>query len=59
MARLEAENARLREQLDRAFVVYREQALELVELRARLDVILQAVGTEPAERVRAEVAPGF
>lgn len=59
MARLEAENARLREQLEHSFVVYRGQALELVELRARLDVILQAVGAEPADRVRAEVAPGF
>lgn len=39
LARLEAENARLREQLDKQAKIYREQLYEIVDLRAKVDLI--------------------
>lgn len=42
-ARLQAENNRLREEIDRHLDVYRQQALELIDLRTRLDLVHQAL----------------
>lgn len=38
-AHLEAENARLREQLDKQAKIYREQLYEIVDLRTKIDLI--------------------
>jgi len=46
LARLEAENTRLREQLDRSMEVYREQVFELVELRTQVDLVRAALTKE-------------
>lgn len=46
MARLEAENARLREQLERSMTVYRENVWELVDLRTQLDLVRAALSKE-------------
>lgn len=49
IARLEAENARLRESVEKHLDVYRAQALELIDLRTRLDLVRQALNDkEPA-----------
>ncbi|GEM_PF-2844141 len=37
--RLELENAQLRAQNDKHIDIYREQAVELIELRAKLDLL--------------------
>lgn len=47
MRRLELENAELRRQVDKHIEVYREQALELVELRATLQLLRELVGGKP------------
>lgn len=47
MVNLAAENRELRERLDQSIAVYRSQALELIELRARLEAI-RTVMEEPA-----------
>ena len=39
LARLEAENARLREQLAKQSQIYREQLYEIVDLRTKIDLI--------------------
>ena len=39
MARLEIENKELRAKLDKSIDVYREQAIELIELRTKLELI--------------------
>ena len=39
LARLEAENARLREQLAKQSQIYREQRYEIVDLRIKIDLI--------------------
>ena len=39
LARLETENARLREQLDKQAKIYREQLYEIVDLRTKIDLI--------------------
>jgi hypothetical protein len=49
MTRLEIENKELRTQLDKHFVVYREQLYELVDLRTRLELIQEAMH-EPTSR---------
>jgi hypothetical protein len=41
--RLELENAELRAQVEKQIVIYREQAIELIELRARLDLLAEVV----------------
>lgn len=43
MARLEAENRELRERVAKDAEVWRDQALELIELRARLELVRQAL----------------
>lgn len=43
MRRLELENAELRAQLDKHLEVYRGQAIELIELRARLELLQELV----------------
>lgn len=49
IARLESENARLREAIEKHLDVYRAQALELIDLRTRLDLVRQAINDkEPA-----------
>ena len=44
LARLETENARLREQLDKQAKIYREQLYELVELKTTIDLVTTALG---------------
>jgi len=44
--RLKAENARLREQLDKSLRIYSEHAWELIDLRTRLDLVRQAMEDE-------------
>jgi len=44
LARLEAENARLREQLDKQAKIYRDQLYELVELKTTIDLVTTALG---------------
>jgi len=39
MQRLEIENKQLRDRLDKSIDVYRDQAIELIELRTRLELI--------------------
>lgn len=39
MARLEIENRELREKLDKSMDVYRDQAIELIELRTKIELI--------------------
>lgn len=39
MARIEAENAELRQRLDQSMAVYRAQAIELIELRSRIEAV--------------------
>ncbi|MCK0507963.1 hypothetical protein [Aromatoleum anaerobium] len=46
IARLETENAHLREQIARCLAVYREQLYELVDLRTQLDLVRAAIGVE-------------
>jgi hypothetical protein len=43
MARLEAENKRLREMVDKQMEIYRDQAWELVGLRTKLDLVVAAL----------------
>lgn len=43
MRRLELENADLRRQCDKHIEVFRDQALELIELRARLQVLREVL----------------
>lgn len=47
MRRLELENAELRRQVDKHIEVYREQALELIELRATLQLLRELVNGKP------------
>ena len=44
LRRLDLENAELRRQCDRHIEVYREQALELIELRTTLQLLRELVG---------------
>ena len=44
LARLETENARLREQLDKQAKIYRDQLYELVELKTTIDLVTTALG---------------
>ena len=44
LARLEAENARLRGQLDKQAKIYRDQLYELVELKTTIDLVTAALG---------------
>jgi predicted nuclease with TOPRIM domain len=46
LRRLEAENARLREVLDKHAAVYRDQLYEIVELRTQLDLVRDALGMD-------------
>jgi len=48
LRRLELENAELRRQVDKHIEVYREQSLELIELRATLQLLRELVGGCPA-----------
>lgn len=43
MRRLELENQQLRAQHTRQIEVYRDQALELIELRAKLDLLREVM----------------
>lgn len=43
MQRLEAENRELRERVAKDAEVWRDQALELIDLRARLDLVRSAL----------------
>ena len=43
MTRLELENKELRERLDKSMDIYREQALELIDLRTRLEMVRMAL----------------
>jgi len=43
MRKLELENARLREQLDKHFQIYREQLYRIVDLESRLEMVMEAV----------------
>lgn len=45
LRRLELENAELRRQCDKHIEVYRDQALELIELRTRLQVVRELLGS--------------
>ncbi len=46
LRRLELENEQLRAQHTRHIEVYRDQALELIELRAKLELLREVVGYE-------------
>ncbi len=46
LRRLELENVRLREQVAKQMQVYRDQSIELIELRAKLDLLREVVGNE-------------
>jgi hypothetical protein len=46
MRRLEAENAWLRQELDKHLSIYRDQLFEIVELRAQIDRVRDAVGMD-------------
>lgn len=41
--RLELENAELRAQVEKQIDIYRSQAIELIELRARLELLAEVV----------------
>lgn len=43
VARLEAENAQLRAQIEKHMQIYREQLYELVDLRTQLDLVRAAI----------------
>lgn len=47
LRRLELENAELRRQSDRHMEVYREQAMELIELRTTLQLLRELIGQQP------------
>ena len=47
MRRLEAENERLRERLDKCMQIYRDQTYELVDYRVKLDLIEEALARNP------------
>ena len=44
LRRLELENAELRRQVSKHIEVYRDQAFELIELRAKIDVLRDVLG---------------
>jgi hypothetical protein len=46
MKRLELENQNLRESIKKHLDVYRDQSIELIELRAKVDLLLWALGDE-------------
>ena len=46
MEKLEAENKRLREMVDKQFGIYREQLYELVELRTVVDLVRKHIPPE-------------
>jgi len=46
LRRLELENAELRRMNDRHIKVFRDQALELIELRARLELLRELVNED-------------
>jgi hypothetical protein len=46
MRRLEAENARLNEALEKHAAIYRDQLYEIVDLRTQLDLVRDAVGMD-------------
>jgi len=43
LARLQAENIRLKEEVAKHLEVYRQQSWELIDLRTRLDLVQQAM----------------
>lgn len=44
LRRLELENAELRRQVSKHIEVYRDQAIELIELRAKIDALRDVLG---------------
>lgn len=43
LARLQAENIRLKEEVAKHLEIYRQQAWELIDLRTRLDLVQQSL----------------
>ena len=48
MRRLELENQQLREQVAKHIEVYRDQLIELIELRATVDLLRELLGSNSA-----------
>jgi hypothetical protein len=46
MRRLEAENTRLNESLEKHAAIYRDHLFEIVDLRTQLDLVRDAVGMD-------------
>lgn len=46
LRRLEIENQNLREQIDRHFVVYRDQTWKIVEMQTKLEMITEALNLD-------------
>lgn len=46
LRRLEIENQNLREQIDRHFVVYRDQIWKIVEMQTKLEMITEALNLD-------------
>jgi hypothetical protein len=46
LRRLEAENTRLREALEKHAAIYRDHLFEIVDLRTQLDLVRDAVGMD-------------